>query len=138
MALENLAQGLWDAVEREDLNLIQALLHHGADINCMRRRRQSLLHYAVEKKSSIEVIQTLLAHGADPNRLDESCTPMLVFPIMSREKKLALATLQVLLKHGARVDQEVGDTGQSLIQFAQDSALCPEVADLLSSFHEGI
>jgi len=56
---------LEQAIRENNLNQLRLLLDLGYDVNEETEDGEPLLHFAIEKDSSLEIIQTLIDHGAD-------------------------------------------------------------------------
>ena len=107
--------------EQEDIELVDLLVRHGADVNGGPAGVKTPLHYAAEQRHCVEkrgctcyaeesklpacawrsnrrMIRALLSHGADPNRRDEFGTTPISFALMEDR----VDDLVVLLNGGAR------------------------------------
>jgi len=103
-----------------DVNTVQFLLNHGADVNFRRDDLRTPLHLAAYHQG-LEAARLLLQHKADVgSRDDEGMTPLhlLLEHNTHSDEKVDLARL--LLKHGADVNRrdEVNNTPLHLTMFS--------------------
>lgn len=128
-ATEALCDILWEAVEEGDLYRIQDIVRLGTPVDYATKHGLTPLYWAVKENSKLDVIKALVSGGANVNHLDESSrTPMLVFPIMRHQTH---KIVQLLVENGADLALEVGDTNQNLIEFCEEFAVSPRVAECI-------
>src|SRR5215468_11113657 len=81
-----------------NLDVIQLLLSHGANVNAVDSDGETALHYAARADSaSVEIVRILLQKGADVNVRDHDGTTALMKVIQKERPELAL----LLLEHNA-------------------------------------
>jgi TonB family protein len=113
---------LYQAVLREDANLVESLLKEGADPNELCPCGTSPLEAAVAQKKNPNIAELLLAHGANVNARTRpntqgstnDWTPVFYAVYYKRTDLVAL-----LLKHGAKVNI-VGVEGKSPLDWAKE------------------
>ena len=94
-----------------NIQLVQAIIDHGAHVNVMNNRRQTALWFAC-CSGQVEFVKILLNAGADPNIADkngESCLHAAVYGSCNAE------TIQNLIDHGASVNAVNGDGATALL-----------------------
>ena len=101
------------AAWRDDLELIDVLLAHGADINSRGDDGKSVIGDALWG-SKPETIQHLLDKGVDPNLLDDHGLTGLMY---ATNYKFALDVLPAFLNHGAKVDAK-DNKGRTALMWA--------------------
>ncbi len=128
-------QQLVDAVNRDDVVAVRALLARGADPNTRsvptdlweppvstaiqrvwlrvsrpKSRREPVLT-AAASRGDADIVTALLDKGADPEVLDEyGSTPLVRAVAPWPDGRPALPTVKALLAHGARVNARAGDS----------------------------
>eukprot|EP00475_Leptophrys_vorax_P027385 TRINITY_DN3905_c1_g1_i1.p2 TRINITY_DN3905_c1_g1~~TRINITY_DN3905_c1_g1_i1.p2 ORF type:complete len:387 (-),score=97.58 TRINITY_DN3905_c1_g1_i1:23-1183(-) len=120
----------WDVLDEDDLEKLTDLICHLEEIDFRNGEGKSPLFVAVERGYSLDVVRLLLEKGADPNLCDDADTPMLVFPLMRSGSE---SIVRLLLQFKADVHKAVDDTGQTVLQFAQDAAVSKEVVAMLTN-----
>ena len=93
------------------IQLVQAIIDHGADVNAMNSRGQTALWFAC-CSGQTEFVKILLDKGADPNIIDkngESCLHAAVYGSCSAE------TIQNIINHGASVNAVNKDGATALL-----------------------
>jgi len=78
-------------------NLVEQLIHKGADVNAKNKAGETPLFWAVDKSQG-KVVQLLIAKGADVNTKDEKEETPLQLAIRIGHKE----TADLLRKHGAK------------------------------------
>jgi ankyrin repeat protein len=98
----------WGKVDEERLEqarkCCQLLLDAGTNVNAQGHSHQTPLHLSASRNLTT-VTELLLQHGADPRIMDEQGKT--VFDSLSGEKE-SLGTIQILAKHGLRLDEPHG------------------------------
>lgn len=103
LAIQVLKSHFWKAIEEDDEKVLIRILQHGASIqiaNIKDIEGRTPLYFAVQKDSPASLIRMLLHGSSDPNSLDNSRTPLTVFPLL-RYRKNSLDVLELLLDGGA-------------------------------------
>ncbi|HYV29259.1 MAG TPA: ankyrin repeat domain-containing protein, partial [Candidatus Eisenbacteria bacterium] len=96
------------AVLKDRVDLVAALLEHGADPNAKFRDR-SALHYAIVERRSLPLVNALLASRPNTELRDnEGCTPLLKAILINQPK-----ICEVLIKAGANVNATVSAGAQN-------------------------
>ena len=96
-------------IRRQDI--IELLLEYGADVQARDKQNKSALHYALESSSTddsnpdVSIVNLLLDRGADTNTSTSSGET----PLYIACSKGLIATVQMMLKRGARVNVSAGD-----------------------------
>ena len=110
---------------RCNIQLVQAIIDHGVDVNAMNNRSQTALWFAC-CSGQMEFVNILLGAGADPNIADkngESCLHAAVYGNCSAE------AMQNIIDHGALVNA-VNKDGATALLLACGSAKS-EMVDVL-------
>ena len=89
---------LSSAVFEGNFNVVKFLLEKGADINAKDTCGKTALHYAINKKSTIDLITLLLEKGADPKIEDESGRTALDYAKLYSTKKEIYNTFVDVIK----------------------------------------
>ena len=89
---------LFAAVEQGSVEVVQALLSHGADVNKSDKHGKTAL-FAAAEQGNVEVVQALLSHGADVNKSDSDGWTAL----FAAAEQGSVEVVQALLSHGADV-----------------------------------
>ena len=98
----------------KQVELIQLLLKHGADIHKTDREGRTVLFHAVDQ-NNLEAVNLLLAKGADPNRSSDKASILSSLAIDDQPEHLGM--LKALLKAG--IDPNLADqAGVTLLQRA--------------------
>ncbi|KAI0284499.1 ankyrin repeat-containing domain protein [Russula brevipes] len=108
-----------------DLEMVEVLLHYGADVGAQSISGRTALHFAAgsHRSGAPEVVRLLLNRGADINmRATDDATPLHSAAVYG-----AVDAVRVLLEHGASVDGK-DDEGQTAFQVAHTD----EIKKLLS------
>ena len=95
---------LFAAVEQGNVEVVQALLNHGADVNKSDKHGKTAL-FAAAGQGNAEVVQALLSHGADVNKsfvLGKTALHAAV-------EQGNVEVVQALLSHGADVNKSDAD-----------------------------
>jgi ankyrin repeat protein len=109
-------------------DLVEVFLAHGADINDLNLRRETLLHLASSDPSRASLVGMLIERGADINLKDiQGQTPLFLAVRCS-----SLKAMEVLLEHGADPNC-LPNSGLSMIQMAI-SRRSADQTDLLLRF----
>ncbi|CAH0058486.1 unnamed protein product [Clonostachys solani] len=109
-------------------DLVEVFLAHGADINDLNLRRETLLHLASSDPSRAPLVGMLIERGADIKLKDiQGQTPLFLAVRCS-----SLKTMEVLLEHGADPNC-LPNSGLSMIQMAI-SRRSADQTDLLLRF----
>gem|GEM_PF-6819025 len=132
--------GLWEgdctashfAAQSNDVEIIRALIEHGACINIKDRQNgRTPLHYAIECKKNATV-QELIKNKADVNcRDNSSCTPLCIAvdTLNDRNSNEMIKIVEELIEAGAN---DVRDSvGASLVYAAREKGNLA-IADLIS------
>jgi ankyrin repeat protein len=87
--------------------IVEFLLKNGAEVNTASRNAQKVtsLHGAVARRD-VEIVKMLLECGADPNATQE----LGFMPLRDAAASGNLELVQLLVKHGARVDAKADDS----------------------------
>lgn len=101
------------AVHRDDLELADLLLRHGARVDAANRYGVLPL-YLASVNGNAAVVEKLLEAGADP----DSALPSGETALMTAARTGDAATLKVLLAHGADVSAREGWKGQTALMWA--------------------
>jgi hypothetical protein len=97
----------------DNLELVRALLDHGADPNAADPKGFTSLLYAIRWQERVTA-GILLAHGADPDRGDRNrVTPLMVAVYLSDTP-----AIRMLLDRGAHVDRQDDISGQTALMLA--------------------
>ena len=104
-------QTFLDAARHGNVEVVQALLSHGVDVNVADQDGQTAL-FAAAKQGNVEVVQALLSHGVDVNVTDQVSQTAL-FPAARHGN---VEVVQALLSHG--VDVNVADQDGQTALFA--------------------
>ncbi len=108
----NFGTPLYFAVIQGATKIAKVLLAQGADSNYTTNGGQNMMNYSVE---NIELLTLLLDHGADPNNNGESAYSNNL-PLVHAIKLGNLAAVELLLKHGAKMDIYDVDEPYPLLQ----------------------
>ena len=105
--LQSKSAAWFAAAEGGNVEVVQALLSHGVDVNVTDWWGQTAL-FAAASRGNVEVVQTLLTHGVDVNLTDQRGQTAL-FAAASVGN---VEVVQVLLSHGVDVNvtDELGQT----------------------------
>jgi ankyrin repeat protein len=91
--------------QRDDI--LQLLIENGADLNTESQKKGSALSQAA-KAGNAPLVATLIRAGANAN--GSASSPQAPTPLYSGAKSGSLATVQILLKHGADVNKRGSGT----------------------------
>jgi hypothetical protein len=127
-AIRKYAADTVECVDSEELLKFAGLLLHVDDIDFRDEKGKTPLYIAVGNNAYIEIIRELLKRGADPNVLDDSETPMMVFPLMKRD---GANVVKLLLEFNANINALVDATGQTIVEFAKDCTICPKASQMI-------
>lgn len=109
-------QSASNLLSRESLNIAQALLNHGANVNLQDADGNTALHHAANHFYHLEVAEILLNHGANVNAQSNIGDTAL-----HRSASYGhLSTVVFLLKNGANVHLK-GEHGNSVLHCAAQS-----------------
>ncbi len=104
---------LWGAIRMRCESALQPLIDHGADLTQTVRGRTLLVH-AVRHRTGVEL---LLSHGLSPTHSSSEESPL-----FAALKGSDFITAELLLKHGANIEQIVGD--ETLLMWAVRENRC--------------
>jgi ankyrin repeat protein len=108
--------------EERIIEIIDALISHGADVNARNREGETPLHWAVKMpgREHTAVVLELINKGADVNAHDSGISGIAVgwTPLHKAVMNKAKATVQLLLEHGADVNARAAD-GQTPLAMAE-------------------
>jgi hypothetical protein len=98
------------AAENGSVEVVHALLEHGANVGTEDEEGWTPLHEAI-RNGSVELLRVILEHGADINaRTNDTRTPLLVAATNGN-----VYVMRVLLEHGANVEADGGQERENLI-----------------------
>ena len=93
-----------------NLNLVNSLIKHGANIHLVDRYGQTALHYSITvvDHDSVTVLTSLIKNGADVNALtNDKCSPLMMSSLSG-----SVNVVTILVENGANMDvqNQAGDT----------------------------
>ena len=137
-AMHKLNSTLINAVELCDVTLTRDMCCHGADVDAYRNTNdQTLLYSHIKSKSrSVELVEILLQYGADCNILDDTHTPMCTYLLISHNT-ISQQILELLCQYGLDLNITVGDTNQTILQFAHSTVKRVRTLDILDQCSRG-
>lgn len=105
------------------IELVEWLLARGADIKSHNAFGDSLLYEAVGRsEQNVKVVELLLARGADPHKQNNhGYTPLMqaaMIPRTPEDEQIAIATIKLLLEHGANLNTQTFDYGDTALIWA--------------------
>ncbi|KAJ7602275.1 ankyrin repeat-containing domain protein, partial [Mycena polygramma] len=103
-------------ISRWNLDMMQALLDGGADINVRGSRSENVLASC----RTVEVLRFFLGRGADPNAADWGGQIPLHFACGSADAELARASVELLLQFGAGPVDKLDVWGLSPVDIATE------------------
>ncbi len=92
---------LYLATVHGHLDIIQALVSAGADVDIKNAEGRTPLHYAAHHYAALGMMQTLLNAGADPNAQGPDDSTALHWAMRHRNSQDAAAIMEALLDDGA-------------------------------------
>ena len=143
-----LKEQLFESVDKLDIEYIESILIHGIDINIKiienNDNHKSSLYYLVEQpfniydeldaKDQFETIECLLKNGANPNLLDETKTPMIIYPLQ-RNGHWNLKLVDILCSFGVNLNSKVGHTNKTIYQYAKENCVSNDIFEIVSSHY---
>lgn len=119
--------GMKHTREKDRLEIIKALLDHGADANARDpRTKETLIEILLGPADRLETIKALLEHGADVNARAGHLRKKTILEVAIWESA-SLETISLLLQYGANVK---GKAGRAAIKIAKARGK-QEIIDLL-------
>jgi ankyrin repeat protein len=122
---EELNQQLFEAVKKDDLSNVTALLQAGADVNTEDENGSSPLHYAAYKGHA-NVVALLLTHGAYIDKVTNNGTTSLHFAVDYGHADVVI----LLISHGASINK-ANHLGETPFHYAVDQGYANIVTLLL-------
>jgi len=104
---------LHDAVRRNDLNVVQALIKRGADVKAATRYGITPMNLAATGGNAA-ILRALLDAGAPP----DTATPGGETALMTAARTGAIDSVRLLIDRGAHVNAKTADRGQTALMWA--------------------
>jgi ankyrin repeat protein len=102
------------ACRQGQVDLVQALLEHGARVDATDDEGATALFYCTDDDTGTVVAKTVLLAGANPNHSHQKWQKGGVTPLMMACRQGQVDLVQALLEHGARVDATDDEGSTSL------------------------
>ncbi|MCQ2734422.1 MAG: ankyrin repeat domain-containing protein [Alphaproteobacteria bacterium] len=101
---------LWNAIKRKDIELMQAAVAHGADINAV-KEGENLLTYIVKNNEDSAFLEVLAAQTLNVDAQNADGQTALDLAVLNNN----VAAAEFLLKNGADVNRRVNNEGYLLM-----------------------